>query len=242
MSAFHDRGVSGSFVVLDAATGERFVLGGEDAARATIPCSTFKIPNTLIGLETGVITGEDFTLPWDGQKREFEAWNHDHDVRSALRDSVVWFYQEVARRIGPERMKKWVFDLRYGNRAVEGPIDAFWLDDGSLRLSPEEQVEFLRRVRAYQIPVRRENVDLLMRILPSERVGDAVVRAKTGIGRQDGRTVGWLVGYVERAGRTWIFALRVDAPGAELTRVMPLRREIAYELLARYGAVPAIVR
>jgi beta-lactamase class D len=235
MRAFAQRGVDGSFVLMDDANGATIVLNGADAERATIPCSTFKIPNTLIGLETGVIPDEHFALPWDGRTRAVAAWNHDHDVRTALRDSVVWFYQEVARRIGEERMREWVRRLGYGNARVDGAIDAFWLDDGSLRITPREQVDFLRRLRTYALPVERRHVDVLIDVLPIDRRADFVLHAKTGLGIQAGRAVGWYVGYAERGSRRWTFATRLDAPAGDLERIAPLRKDITYELLARYA-------
>ena len=93
--------------------------------RSFIPTSAFKIPNTIIRLETGVIPDAAFTLKWDGQTRWLQAWNRDHDLRSAFRNSVVWYYQEVARRIGEARMKAWLERLGYGKRRLvdaAGPL------------------------------------------------------------------------------------------------------------------------
>ena len=130
------------------------IQGGraEDAQRGTPPCSTFKIANTLIGLDTGVIPDTRFSLRWDGTKRDIEAWNRDHDVKSAMRDSVVWFYQEVARRIGRERMREGVARLRYGNARIQGPIYEFWLDDGSLLVTPREQALILNSLTVLKAP------------------------------------------------------------------------------------------
>lgn len=211
------------------------VVGREDAGRGTPPCSTFKIANTLIGLETGVIPDTRFSLRWDGTKRDFEAWNRDHDVRSAMRDSVVWFYQEVARRIGLERMREWTARLRYGNARIEGRVDAFWLDDGSLHITPREQVDFLRRLRAHELTGQRRNADAVVEVLPIDRAHHFVLRAKTGLCTERGRAVGWYVGYAQDGVRTWTFATRLDAPEKDLSRIMPLRKEITYELLERFA-------
>lgn len=237
LALFRERGVTGSFVLLDVATRAKTVVGREDAEARHVPFSTFKIPNTLIGLETGVIGDEHFSLTWDGREREFADWNRDQDLASAMQRSTVWFYQEVARRIGAERMRAWVSKLDYGNREVSGPIDAFWLDDGSLRITAHEEVEHIRRLLAGELPVRDESRRIVERIVPSERVGDAVVHGKTGLGFESGRAMGWIVGWVDRGEARSIFATHVEAPKTDIARLMPLRRELTHALLARYGVL-----
>jgi beta-lactamase class D len=117
-----------SAVVLRDVAGGRTVRHGASLARArTSPCSTFKIPNSVIGLETGVVPDASFVLRWDGVRRPRAEWNRDHDLRSAMKHSVVWYYQELARRVGPERMRHWVSALHYGNEDTSGGLDRFWL-------------------------------------------------------------------------------------------------------------------
>src|SRR3977135_746217 len=89
----------------------------ERSGEAMLPASTFKIPNSLIALETGVVGDPDKDVfPWDGVVRSIEAWNRDHTMRSAIAASAVPVYQEIARRIGAERMQKYVDLFEYGNR------------------------------------------------------------------------------------------------------------------------------
>src|SRR5690606_907372 len=105
--------VQGTFVLLDLRTGERVVHDAERARTRYVPASTYKIPNTLIALETGVASGADFALAWDSTTAPREswwpdAWARDHTLRTALPASVVWFYQELARRIGAERTRDYL--------------------------------------------------------------------------------------------------------------------------------------
>jgi beta-lactamase class D len=233
---FEERQVTGAFVLLDLKTGALTVVSPERASTGYLPASTFKIPNTLIGLETGVIPDERFALKWDGVERQVAAWNRDHDLASAMRESVVWFYQEVARRIGAERMKSWIDRLGYGNRDLAGGIDQFWLS-GGLRVTPREQVEFMRRLRAGELPVSRENAALVLRLLPSHEAEGATLRGKTGLGRQGDTSVGWLVGIVERGDQAWAYATLVLGDRDELDRIRPLRLEVTKALLARHGVL-----
>ena len=152
-----------------------------------------------------------------------------------MKFSVVWFYQEVARRIGKQRMTRWVRDLRYGNRDVSGVIDRFWLD-GPLAISALDQVNFLRRLHAGALPVSAEHAALVLRLIELERGDSWVLRGKTGLGRHGGRPVGWLVGSVTARGHTWIYALVLR--GSTFDALMPMRRELAEQLLRSHGVLP----
>jgi beta-lactamase class D len=142
LELFRQNSVDGAFVLYDARRSMTTIVNPSLASRGFLPASTFKIPNTVIGLETGVIPDEHFSQRWDGVKRGRTEWNRDQDLASAMKYSVVWFYQEVARRIGQPRMQKWLNTLDYGNHDTSGGIDMFWLQ-GGLRITPRQQVDFL---------------------------------------------------------------------------------------------------
>jgi beta-lactamase class D len=161
--------IKGTFVLLDAQTGRVVRHNPERAGTRFLPASTFKIPNSLIALETGIATGPDFALAWDSTVAPREAWwpgdwARDHTMRSALPASVVWYYQELARRTGPERMQGYVSRFDYGNREISGGIDQFWLT-GGLRISPEEQVEFLRRFYFGELGVSERSTRIVKELL-----------------------------------------------------------------------------
>lgn len=234
------QGLTGAFVVRRTGEPTLVVAFPELARRAFGPASTFKIPNTLVGLETGVISDETFTLPWDGVRRHIEAWNRDTDLTAAMAESVVWYYQEVARRIGLERMTSWVARLGYGNARVGDRVDEFWLD-GPLAITPVEQVEFLERLTSGQLPVAARSVEILRRVMPTREfsAGGATLFAKTGTHMGDGESHGWLVGWVEQEGRvTACFALLVEGEG-EPSRVpsRDQRWELAGRLLEAAGVI-----
>jgi beta-lactamase class D len=229
-------GLTGAFVV--RRTGEPvYVVAFPDLARtAFVPASTFKIPNTLIGLETGVIADEAFALPWDGVRREIEAWNRDQDLTSAMAESTVWYYQEVARRVGLERMREWVSRLGYGNAEIGSRVDAFWLE-GPLAITPLEQVEFIERLTAGRLPVSARSTSILRRVVPTRAVGGATLHAKTGTFVGDGESHAWLVGWVERGGAdVACFALLVEGEGARAPS-----REMRWDLAARLLEAAGVV-
>ncbi|WP_437591678.1 class D beta-lactamase [Sorangium sp. So ce1000] len=230
-------GVDGAFVLFDAARGVTRVVNPDRAAARYVPASTFKIPNTIIGLETGVIPDEHFSLRWDGVQRRVPDWNRDHDLASAMKYSVVWFYQEVARRIGAERMQAHLDALGYGNRDISGGIDQFWLT-GGLRISPHEQIDFLRRLHAGALPCAARSLDIVKKIIVLEQTPAYTLRGKTGMEMDERSSTGWLVGYVERGADTYFFATVLLGTGSDGERIMPLRRSLTRALLKRHGALP----
>jgi beta-lactamase class D len=235
---FRAERLEGTFVLLDVAGARLTIVNPKLAARGFIPASTFKIPNTLIGLATGVIPGERFALAWDGTRHEREAQNQDHDLASAMRVSVVWFYQEIARRIGRARMQDGVDAFAYGNRDLSGPIDRFWLD-GKLRISPRQQVDFLRKLQARELPmVTDAHARILERLILLEEATTHAYHGKTGTGFEGGRAIAWLVGTTVHEGRPYVYALLVLAPRKEVSRLMDVRKRLARKLLERYGALP----
>jgi beta-lactamase class D len=201
-----------------------------------LPASTFKIPNSLIALETGVVEDPDKDVfRWDGVKRSIEAWNKDHTLRSAIAVSAVPVYQEIARRIGEERMQKYVDLFDYGNRDIGGGIDQFWLT-GNLRIDPVEQVDFVDRLRRRALPISKRSQDLVCDILPVTKVGESVIRAKSGLlGAERGEpSLGWMVGWAEKGDAQTVFALNMDCPEP---RHIAERMTLTQACLADIGAI-----
>jgi beta-lactamase class D len=189
------------------------------------PCSTFKIANTLIALHTGVASGPEFSLAWDGVRRGDPAWDRDQTLRTAFQGSVVWFYQELVRRVGHERETEFVHKFDYGNMDTSGGATNFWLQS-SLCISADEQVEFLRRLWADDLPVSRDAQRITREIMEQSRREGRVLYGKTGTGgdrRADVARLGWFVGCVRRGERTVFFATRItgerDASGRQARKI-----------------------
>jgi beta-lactamase class D len=229
----HFKGFHGAFVLFDQQKQQYTRYTPRRCARRFSPASTFKIPNSLIGLETGVIRDEHFVIPWDSVKRPIAEWNHDQDLQSAMSVSAVWYYQELARRVGYRRMKQWVDTLRYGNGDISGGIDRFWLGS-SLQISANEQVEFLKRLQHDDLPCSRRSIDIVKEILVLERTDNYVLRGKTGfsVNAKD-VAVGWFVGYIERGGNIFFFACNITSPNGRRDggRIFDSRKEIALSIL-----------
>jgi len=85
-----------------------------------LPLQHLKYFNSLAALETKVATDSSFVIKWDSTEWYFPKWNQDQSLRTAFMYSAVWYYQELARRIGKDRMKKFIEKEKYGNMDISG--------------------------------------------------------------------------------------------------------------------------
>ncbi len=95
--------VEGCFLLYDLQRREYYSYNRQRVKTPLIPASTFKFFNSLVALEVGAVKDENEVLKWDGIERPFPQWNQDHDMKTAFKNSTVWFYQEMARRIGAKK-------------------------------------------------------------------------------------------------------------------------------------------
>ncbi len=207
-NAFVKRNVDGCFILYDVKRDTTLVYNPERTEEFFLPASTFKIPNSLIALECKVVRDVNEIIPWDGKERIVPAWNQDQTMRTAFRYSAVWFYQDLARRIGIDRMKKWVRKLNYGNNTVGPGIDDFWLV-GDLRITARQQVDFLERLLKSDLPAKKKNMATVRDIMIEESNQRYVLRGKTGWA-DFGTPVGWYVGWLEVGEQNFIFAMNMD--------------------------------
>lgn len=207
---FKREGVRGTFIVHDVAADSYTVHDRERAERRYIPASTYKIPNSLIGLASSVVANVDQVLPYGGKPTRRPEWARDMSLREAIKVSNVPLYQGLARRIGIERMRKGLQALAYGNMDPGTVVDQFWLD-GPLKISAFEQTVFLDKLAQDSLPVPKAAMAGVRAILRQE--GSAELYAKTGWGVPGGGPdIGWWVGWVNKDGKLYTFALNLDIP------------------------------
>lgn len=226
-------GFTGTFVMYDESNNQYVVINKPQSTVPFSPCSTFKIYNSLAGLETGVLDQEDvYTLvKWNGTQYPFPAWNHDQTLASATRDSVVWYFQDLASRIGKERMQQFLDKIDYGNRDISGGITTFWLRS-SLQISAQEQVDLLYKLYSGELPVDSENVEIVKRNITLSDANGIRLMGKTGSGYQNDKWIlGWFVGCVEKGGHRYFFAANIQAPdGATGGRAREITKLILKDL------------
>ena len=222
--------VNGSFVLYDAQKDKYVFYNHLQFKELFTPASTFKICNSLIGLETGVIKDENFIIPWDSVMRQNPSWNLDQNLKSAFKNSTVWYFQEVARRVGGTRMKYWLDKANYGNRDTSGGIDKFWLS-GGLRITPEQQVDFLKRLHDNTLPFSQRSMEIVRNIMIADDTLGYIIRAKSGWGVEDNKNIGWYVGYLEVNGNTYYFANCIQTTDSGNNEFARARIDIVYDIL-----------
>ncbi|MCL1091590.1 class D beta-lactamase [Shewanella profunda] len=204
------------------------------ANQGFLPASTFKIPNSLIALDLGMVKDEHQVFKWDGKSRSIAAWDRDHDLVTAMKYSVVPIYQEFARQIGEARMGKMIAVFDYGNEDISGNLDSFWLD-GAIRISAKQQIDFLRRLYHNKLHVSERSQRIVKQAMLTEANGDYIIRAKTGYAVRAEPSIGWWVGWVELDDNVWFFAMNMDMPSAD---ALPLRQAITKEILKLEKIIP----
>ena len=206
---FKRAGVTGTFVLYDVDAG-RFV--GHNQARSKvrfIPASTFKIPNSLIGLAVEAVQDVDEILPYGGKPQSFAVWEKDMGLREAITLSNVPIYQELARRIGLERMRENVLKLGYGNGNIGATVDTFWLE-GPLKISAIEQAQFLARLAQGQLTLHADVQASVREIILLEQGDSWRLYGKTGWENAPNSGIGWGVGWVKKDDHVYAFALNID--------------------------------
>ena len=234
---FDEVGVSGCFVICDL---NNNMYTRNNLARCDsgyLPASTFKIPNTIIALEEHIVKSDTQTIKWDGKIWDRKEMNQDQDLRTAFKYSVVWVYFEFALKIGLEKYKEYLTSFDYGNKDLSGPEDKFWLS-GGLRISANQQVDFLMNFYTYRLNVFKSSIDVVKRLMVIENPSEYKLSGKTGGGYlPDKRVIMWFVGYVEKAGNVYFYTLNFTCD-KYTTETGSLRFSITKNILKELKVLP----
>lgn len=218
-------GYNTALVIYNRSSGTTTSVDSILSARRLSPCSTFKIYNTLIGLELGLIKGPDSTwYKWDGVHRDIDGWNRDLTLHEAFSVSAVPAYQILARQIGLERMKKYIEEINYGTKDTSAGIDIFWLpqpDRASIMISADEQVALLNKLLDGKLPFAKKNVVILRDVMEVEKTEKGTLYGKTGSGTDSNGQLGWFIGFLESKSATYVFACNItggEKPSGKVAR------------------------
>lgn len=238
---FDEHQLIGCFAIMDNGTGE-FTVYNLPRYRdsAYLPASTFKIVNSLIGLQTGVISSDSMVIPWDGLKRQREEWNHDLNMYQAFRVSCVPYYQEVARRIGKDTMEFWLDSLHYGSGKKNIPfkittaIDSFWLDN-SLKITPDENLGLVKKLYFNELPFFKLYQEKVKHAMLFEDNANYRLAYKTGWGStEQNHPLGWVVGWIEENKHPYFFVLNIESSDVNYNKY-EVRKEILKGILKQLG-------
>ncbi|MFY8216637.1 MAG: penicillin-binding transpeptidase domain-containing protein [Chthoniobacterales bacterium] len=213
-------GKSGTFYLIDCSTG---AVSDFDSARSSErlpPCSTFKIWNLLIGIESGLVTGANEPFyRWDGEVRSIKDWNEDLTVKEAFQASCVPAFQALARKIGEAPMQDWINKIGYGDKNTSAGIDVFWLPAKGpipILISPAEQAQLMQRLVSGEVPFSKSSQNLLAEIMKFKTTNIGTLYGKTGSGASPSGSynLGWFVGYVRSKSGVYAFACNLQGEGA----------------------------
>lgn len=199
-----------------------------------LPASTFKIPNSIIALESGLVKNDSTLFTWNGEKRGMKVWEQDLTFKQAFHFSCVPCYQDIARKIGVKRMKNYVKKLNYGNLKIDSTsIAMFWLE-GTSHINQLQQIDFLKRFYASELPISRNTETIMKRMMLIEETETYKISGKTGWSIRKGNNNGWFVGYVESESNVYFFATNIVPKKDFNMNMFPLiRKEITYKALKK---------
>jgi len=161
------------------------------------PASTFKIFNSLVGLDIPKVPDEAFVIAWDSIDRGRPEVNKDMNMREAFKVSNLGYYQALARRIGPDYMQHYLDTVNYGNKRMGSAIDSFWIND-TLKISADEQVGFVKRLYFNQLPFSERTQRIVRSMMLQEETDAYKLYYKTGWGIKGDKEILWVVGFIER--------------------------------------------
>ncbi|KER10596.1 MAG: hypothetical protein HY22_03630 [[Candidatus Thermochlorobacteriaceae] bacterium GBChlB] len=241
---FKEYAVEGSITIYDLRN-DRWIFSDEaDARRKTLPASTFKIVNSLIALEIGAVKSEKEIIRWDSVPRlvrgqPIKAWNADTDMETAYKNSTVWFYVELAKRIGKEKYAEHLERCNYGNGKIYGGEGADFWNYGEFGVSPAAQIEFLKKLQRSDLPFSTKTLETVRRIMIAETTNRYTLRGKTGWTSSNGNDIGWWVGYYETNGNTYFFATRITKQlDVQNDRFGACRKEITQKIFSELNLIP----
>ena len=210
---FDENHVNGCFALFDNGTGQFTIYNLKRYRDSSfLPASTFKIVNSLIGLQTGRITNDSMVIKWDGVVRRNKDWNKDLTMYQAFRVSAVPYYQEVARRIGKDTMQLWLDSISYGTKKIKTRIDSFWLDN-SLKITPDEELGLVNKLYFRQLPFFDTYEEVVKRAMLFEDNSNYKLSYKTGWGNaENGDELAWIVGWIEENKHPYFFVLNFETP------------------------------
>ena len=231
--------LEGAILITNAKADTFWTNDFAQSQKTGLPASTYKIPNSIIALETGVVEDENTFFKWDGEKRRMAMWEKDMIFREAFHISCVPCYQQIARQIGVERMNTHLQKFNYGQMDVnEENIDLFWLE-GESRISARQQIDFLKKFYEGSLPVSTRTTAIMKRLMVIEENEQYRLSGKTGWAIRDGSDIGWFVGYVEVKGRVYYFATRVvPKAGFDMDGFASARRAVTRAALRRLKITP----
>lgn len=188
---------------------------GEEACQERLPaCSTFKVPLAVMAFDFGVLKDENVVLKWDGKKGDRPELNQDHNAKTWMRDSVVWFSQRLTPRLGKQRLEKYLNEFSYGNKDISAGITKAWLvppssKTAALKISGYEQLEFMKKLWRGKLPATGRSQNLTREIMFLEDSPNGFqLSGKTGSNSfSKDRKLGWFISHLQKGEAEYLTVL-----------------------------------
>lgn len=221
---FDSAGVKGSFALFNNGTGD-FTIYNLDRYKDSVysPASTFKVVHAMIALETGVVSDEKMTIQLDSAVT----------MEQAFKQSIVPYFQEVARRIGKDTMQFWLDSLQYGNHTIGKSIDSFWLNN-TIKITPDEQLGIVKRLFFNQLPFQKRTHEIVKRLMLQESNANYQLSYKTGLTyKENGDQLAWVIGWIEENKHPYFFVLNLE--GTKQVPMVDTRVNLLKKILRNQG-------
>ena len=236
---FDQERVNGCFGMFDNGRGEFNIYNLERFRDSTyLPASTFKIVNSLIGIQTGRMNDENDTIRWDGMESSNANCNHNLSMKEAFKYSCVPWFRELARRIGRDTMQHWLDTLGYGRRydapVIKNNLDTFWLDN-TVKVTADEQLGLVKKLYFDQLPFQNRAQRVVKTMMLRENNSNYKLSYKEGWGKmENGNSLGWMVGWIEENIHPYFFVLQIESADRNLD-IPSARMQILKNILTHYG-------
>ena len=206
--------VSGSVTLYDSKTNQWFFTDSIDSSKPSLPASTFKIVNTLVALQEGIISSTDDTIRFSNREVDTTRYGYrpgtynDVKVSEAFKKSIVWVYRDFSQQINHSTYLKYLNEINYSNRRVESELIDFW-NYGSFGVTPIEQIEMLKSLYNLELPFEKDVQIAVKEIMCNGLYDGYKVYGKTGWTRSEDSHIGWWVGFIDFDQGPIFFATRI---------------------------------
>ncbi len=206
--------MNGCFLLYNIKTGVYEKVIGEERCKEQFPaCSTFKVPLAVMAFDAGVLKDENDILKWDGKKNERAIANQDHNAKTWMSNSIVWFSQRLTSIIGEQKLKEYLRIFHYGNEDVSAGIMQAWLvppgaSGPALKISAYEQVEFMKNLWLNKLAVSARAMQIARDITYIETSPKGfVLSGKTGSNYYDNQNkmrFGWFIAHIDNGDKEYV--------------------------------------
>lgn len=224
------------FLLVDGNSGRTVLLLGSEPDERLSPCSTFKIPLSLMGYDAGILVDEE-TPVWEfqeGYEHFLDSWKAPQSPQSWMQYSCVWYSKIISCQLGLDKMQNYLAAFDYGNRylsvglVMPGEKDPAWFPSAPLGISLREQVAFIIKMLQNKLPVSEHAIAKTKAILFKQELQQGwKLFGKTGwsgsIGRNDETVLeySWFVGWIEKGDEYYPFAYLIREKKIKLEQRIP---------------------